>query len=306
MDYFAIIKKAYEITIKNKFLWIFGILAGGYGGVRSFNFNMPNYTFNSSSTRGDGWEKVLGHPLGSSDVQAFWTNFGWLIITLAIVFVVIAIVMFVLNIISQGALVASADKLSEGGKTNFKEGLRLGGKQFWRIWAMAIIYLLMILISLSIWIIPTCILVITGAYVIAAIWGILLFFVCLLFWLLIGIISPYSLRVIVLEKYSVWQSIRRSLHFFRDNWVSVVLMYLLLIALGIAFGIALMLGILIMAAILLGIGYGLYLASIIGALIYGAIVGFAVLIAIAVISGAYNTFSSTVLTLTYLELNKKS
>lgn len=303
MDYFGIIKKAYEITIKNKFLWIFGILAGGYAGVKSFNFGMPNFTYQSN---GEGWEKVLGHPLTNNDLSIFWTNYGGLIIGLLILLMIFAIVMFVLNIISQGALVASADKLSSGQKTNFKEGFRLGAKQFWRIWAMAIIYLLMILISLSIWIIPTCILVITGAYVIAVIWGILLFFVCLLFWLLIGIISPYSLRVIVLEKYSVWQSIRRSLHFFRDNWVRVILMYLLLLALGIAFGIALMLGILIMAAILLAIGYGLYLASIIGALIYGAIVGFAVLIAITVISGAYNTFSSTALTLTYLELKKKN
>jgi len=306
MDYFGIIKKSYEITIKHKFLWIFGILAGGYGGIKSFNAGFSNYSFDSSSFRGDGWTKILGHPLGSADIAAFWTNYGGIIIGTALILFIITVAFFILNLISQGALVSSVDKISAGQKANFKEGFRLGAKQFWRIWAVAIIYLLMILASLSVWIIPIGVLVITGANMIAAIWGILLFFVCLAFWILIGIISPYSLRVVVLEKKSIWQSIRQSLHFFRDNWVSVLLMYLLLLALGIAFGLALALGILITVAILLAIGYGLYLATLIGAIIYGAIVGFAVLIAIAVISGAYNTFYSSALTLTYNHLAKKS
>lgn len=305
MDYFAIIKKAYEITIKHKFLWIFGILAGGYGGFRSFNVSLPNYTYDSSSTGADGWTKILGHPLTSTDIAAFWANWGGLIIGLTIVLLAIAMLMFVLNLISQGALVGSVEKISKDQKSSFKDGFKLGAKQFWRVWGVAIIYLLMILASLCVWIIPTCILVMTGGYVFAAIWGILLFFVSLAFWILIGLISPYSLRVVVLEKYSVWQSIRESLHFFRDNWVKVVLMYLLLLAFGIAFGLVLALGILIIAAILLAIGYGLYLATTIGAIIYGSIVGFAILIAIAVVSGAYNTFSSAALTLTYLELSKK-
>lgn len=308
MDYFGIIKKAYEIIVKHKFLWIFGILAGGYGGLRSFNAGFPNYSYNasgSSSSGVDGWTKILGHPLTSADIAAFWANWGGLIIGLTIALLVIAILMFVLNLISQGALVGSVEKISKDQKSNFKDGFRLGAKQFWRIWAVAIIYLLMILVSLCIWIIPTCVLVITGVSVIAAIWGILFFFVSLAFWILIGLISPYSLRVVVLEKFGIWQSIRESLHFFRDNWVRVILMYLLLLAFGFAFGLALGLAILIIVAVLLVIGYGLYLATTIGAIIYAAVAIFAVLIAIAVISGAYNSFYSSALTLTYLELGKK-
>jgi len=308
MDYFGIIKKAYEITIKHKFLWIFGILAGGYGGFKSFNAGFPNYSYNassSSSTGSDGWTKVLGHPLTSNDITVFWANWGGLIIGLFIVLFLIAIIMFVLNIISKGALVGSVVKISIDKKSDFKDGFKLGAKQFWRVWGVAIIYLLMILGSLCVLIIPTCVLVITGGYIFAVIWGILFFFVSLAFWILIGVISPYSLRVVVLEKFSVWQSIRESLHFFRDNWVSVVLMYLLLLAFGIAFGLVLGLAILIIAAILLAIGYGLFLATTLGAIIYGGLAIFAFLIAIAVIAGAYNSFYSSALTLTYLELSKK-
>jgi len=305
MDYFGTIKKAYEITIKHKFLWIFGILAGGYGGFKSFNFSLPNYTYNSSSTGSDGWTKILGHPLTSTDIAVFWANWGGLIIGLIIALFLIAMVMFILNIISQGALVGSVEKISKDQKSDFKDGFRLGAKQFWRVWGVAIIYLLMILGSLCVLIIPTCVLVMTGGYVFAVIWGILFFFVSLAFWILIGVISPYSLRVVVLEKFSVWQSIRESLHFFRDNWVNVVLMYLLLLAFSIGFGLVLGLAIIITTAILLAIGYGLYLATTLGAIIYGGLASFALLIAIAVIAGAYNSFYSSALTLTYLELSKK-
>lgn len=32
MDYMQIVKRAWEITKKHRYLWIFGILAGGAGG----------------------------------------------------------------------------------------------------------------------------------------------------------------------------------------------------------------------------------------------------------------------------------
>jgi len=297
MDYLAIIKKAYQITLKNKFLWIFGILAGGYGGLRTFNVGSPNY-----QTSSEDFSKAFP----AFDWASFWANYGGLILTLLVILAILAIIMFILNVISQGALVGSVDKLSEGQKSNFKDGFRTGAHQFWRILGMSIIYLLMILASLIVLVGPIVISVINKLYIIAVIWGGLLFFVCLAFWILVGLIYPYSLRVIVLKTYGVWESIRDSLHFFRDHWKEVVVIYLLLLAIGLGFGIALVFGILIVGGILLALGLGIWLASPLVAVIYGFLAGLTFFIALVVISGGYNAFSSAALTLTYNHLVKNS
>ena len=297
MDYFGIIKKAYEITIKHKFLWIFGILAGGMGGFGGFN--------TSYSANGTEWSKTFKN-VDPSKFTNFWETWGILIITLAVILAIFGLIMFILNIISQGALVGSVTKLSKSEKADFKTGFGIGTHQFWRVLGMMIVYFLMILASLVVLITPIIVSIIGKVYVFAIIWGLLLFFVCLAFWILIGLISPYSLRVIVLEKFGVIQSIRESLHFFRDHWKEVVVMYLLLFAIGIGYGIAFILGILFVGGLLLAIGFGVYLANLTLAIGYGIVVGTALFIAILIISGAYNSFTSSVITLTYLELSKKS
>jgi len=297
MDYFGIIKKAYEVTTRHKFLWIFGILAGGYGGFKSMNFNFGNYSGNGSE-----WQKSLE----SFNWTNFWTIWGSLIVTLIVIFFALGIVMFILSIISQGALVGSVDKLSRGTKSDFRDGFKTGAHQFWRILGVMILYFLMILASLFVWLGPLIVAIMTKVYFLAIIWGILLFFVDLAFWVLIGLISPYSLRFIVLEKYGVWQSIRESLHFFRDNWKEVVVIFLLLMATSIAFGIALTLSVLLTGGVLLAIGFGIFLASQLTAIIYGVSVSLVFFVALLVIAGAYNSFYSSALTLTYNHLSKKS
>lgn len=301
MDYLGIIKKAYEITIKHKFLWIFGIFAGGMAGFRSFSVNLPNYSAN-----GTEWEKTLNNiNVNGATLANFWDIYGSLIIVGTVIILLLAIVIFVLNIVSQGALVGSVENLKKGQKADFKTGFAIGAHQFWRILGVAVLYLLMILASLVVLVGPVVLLVVTKGYIFAILWGMLFFFVCLAFWILIALVSPYSLRVVVLEKFGVWQSIRESLHFLREHLKEVIVVYLLLLAIGIGFGIALLLGILLVGGLLLAIGFGVYLASLALAIGYGILAGLAFFIALVVISGAYNSFYSTVLTLTYLELTEK-
>lgn len=299
MDYFGIVKKAYEITIKHKFLWIFGILAGGYGGIRSVS-NMGNY-----SGTGTEWQNSINN-LNSLTFESFWSQYGGLIISLGILVFIFCIIMFILNIVSQGGLVSSVAKLSKGEKSDFHDGFQVGFRNFWRVWAVNLIYFSMILISLLIWLAPAAVLAMTGGFIFALIWGILFFFVSLAFWILIALISPYSIRVVILEKLGIVASVRESLHFFRDHWGKVLLMYLIVIGFGMAFGLAMTLIILILGAILLAIGYAIWLASFAAALVYGIVLGLAFLGVILTVSGAFGAFTSAILTLTYQELTKKS
>lgn len=300
MDYLGIVKKAYYTTIKHRFLWIFGLFAGG---VASMNANFSWPSLGSSNAE---WEKIINDSgAGNFDWTAFWTTYAGLIFAMLTIFGVLMMIMFVISIISQGALIGGVGKISEGEKQEFKTSFMIGWHNFWRLWGVGIIYLLMILISLCVLIIPVCLLVIAGTYWIAGIWGILLFFVCLAFWILIGLISPYSMRVVVMKKLSVWQSIRDSLHFFTRNWGEVVVMYLILMAIGIAFGIVMALIILIVSAVFLAIGFGIWLANPLITVIYGCVIGLIFFAGMALISGIYNTFTSSIITLTYQKLTKR-
>lgn len=294
MDYIGIIKKAYAMTLKHKFLWIFGILAGGVG-FFNFNLSWPNFSTENSH---------FDQSLASFDWTHFWINYGGLVISLLVILGVAAILLMVLNIISQAALVASADRLARNEECNFKIGFRLGAHQFWRLLGMSLLYFLMILASLIVLAGPIIIAIINKTYVFAVIWGILLFFVCLAFWILVSLIYPYSLRVLVLEKSGLGQSIRQSLHFFRDHWKEVVVMYLLLLAISFVFALAMVMAGLLVGGIILAIGFGIFLASHLAAVVYAIILGLLFLAALAVIGGVFNTFYSISLTLTYNYLVK--
>lgn len=300
LDYFGIIKRAYYITLKHRFLWIFGLFAGGLA-TMNMNWSFPSYNPNNSD-----WVKAWENTNFSNlDFTTFWANYGITFIAILASLLLIMILLFVVSIISQGALIGGVGQIAVGENSEFKKAFKIGWHNFWRVWGVGIIYLLMILISLSIFIIPVSLLVINGLYIIAIVWGILLFFICLAFWLLIGLISPYSYRVVILEKFGVFRSIRESLHFFRDNWKNIVVMYLLLMAIGIGFGIIMALAILIVAGIFLGIGIGLWLASPLATIIYAGVIGLVFVAGLAIISAVYNTFTSSVVTLTYQKLIKR-
>lgn len=298
MDYFGIIKKAFKVSLKNKFLWIFGILAGGAAGG-GFNFSMP------SSGSSSSLDKTFGKDIANIDWTTFWTNYGAIILIIIAILAVLSIIFFILNLISQGALVGAAEKIEKDQQPEFGGSFMVGWHNFWRIWGLNITLLLIILIGLSFWIIPVCILVIIDAYASAWVIGILFFIVNLLLWIVVGFISPYALRIVVLKKHTVFESIRGSLHLVRDNLLEVLVMYLLLMVVGFAVGIAVALVGLILAAILFVIGFGLYYLSAVVLFIYAfttALVLFALCLAF---SGAYSTFTSTVLTFTYLKLSNK-
>lgn len=300
MDYFGIIKKAYRITTKNRFLWIFGILMAGAGGATAFNpgFNIPgspdSTTLNQTLTSTQFTQKIAD----------FWAQFGQMVIFGGLVLLLICMIFFILSIISQGALIGAVDKIDKGEKADFKVGFRLGAKNFWRVWGVAIVYLMLVLASLCVLVIPTSLLVIAGSYALAIGWGILAFFVCLFFWILVALIAPYSTIVVVLEKLSVWDSIRESLHLFRHKWPAIIIMYLLLTAIGIAYGIALMLAFLIIGGVAFAIGMAFWLASMWAAIIYGFSLGLILIVALVIINGAYKSFGSAVIVLTYNQLRK--
>ena len=296
MDYLGIFKKAYQITLKHRFLWIFGILGGGYGGMRMANIS--SFSGDSAS-----WDKIAGQS-ASVSWETFWPQYGALILSLALVFIIFGIVALFFNIVSQAALIGSANKLAVSEKSDFADGFMVGWHNFWRVLAVGLSFMVLCIAAVAVWIIPTIVLAGTGFVALAVIWGILFFLVFLAFMVLIVIISPYALRVVVLRKLGIIQSIREGLHLVRDHLGKVIIMYLLLILANMVIGAAIVVAIILVGLVLFGVGYMFYLVTPILALIYGIIAAIAFLVAFFALGGAYGAFTSSVLTLTYRELAK--
>jgi hypothetical protein len=280
MDYFDIIKKSYQLTIKHKFLWLFGIIVSLATGI----FRGFSYSFNAT---------CISNYTGSEMLLLFT-----LFILLILAFIALAYT-------SQAGLIVGFSKLSSGSTTNFKDSFETGIHKIWRIIGLQILISIGIIVSLIILGVPVGLLVASHSYVIAIVLGIILFIACMFFWIILGFIYPYSLRMVVLEKKGVFTSIRESLHFCRDNFLNVFVMYLLAYAVSIGYGVALMIAAGLVGALLFIIGYGIWLASPLTAAIYGSLSFIIFVFALVLVGAIYTAFNSGLFTITYLRLKKQ-
>lgn len=296
MDYLGLLKKAFHLTLKNRFLWIFGIFTGAAGGIGGISSYTPEFKADKSN---------LSQKIGNFDCLAFFNQYAMLILSLMLGFLILAIVFFVMEVISQAALIGAADKLAKQEKADFSISFKLGAKNFWRLWGVMIAYCLMVTASLVVMILPVVLFVLSKLTVLAVIWGILTLMANIIFWILIGLMAPFSFRMIVLSDIGIIKSVREALHFVRKNLLEVILTYLILWATNIIFGLAIGLGFLLVLSILGAIGYAIWLASAAAAIAYGILAGAGVVVMMVVLGGAYAAFYSTVLTLTYNHLKHR-
>ena len=296
MDYLALIKKAYQITLKNRFLWIFGLFVGSaaaFGGFGGF----PN--------SGGGTKTPNPAAPSRHEITVWLDRHIMLLLWLALIFILLIIVMFVFALLSEGALIGGANKIIKEEKVGFSSALKLGCKHFWRIWGLNIIYGLLVMAALFILGVPVMVFVSISNWVLAICWGIIGLLILWLLAMAISLTRPYALRFLVLENKTINNSIRESIHLVRDKFVEVLLVYLSLVATSFLYGIVLAIAIFIIGGLLVLLGVGLYFASKVALILYIALVGLAFLIFLITLGAAYNAFQSVALTLAYKELRDK-
>ncbi len=300
MDYLKILKRAFEITIKNKYLWIFGILAGGAAGGANFNFTLPGNNFP------DNWKPFFNETGTSFNWETFWSNYGVIIITILVIIFLLGLLFAIVSIIAEGGLLGSVKAIEENQEHGFKKGFVFGWHKFWRLLGVDLIIFLFVFLSILLLAVPVIFLILAKIYVFAVIYGILIFLCNLLLWLFLGLAGPYILRSAVLGDQGAWQAVMSSWKFFSKHWKDILVIYLLLIAVGILIAIVSLLVFVLLGGLLFVIGLGIYLVSQVAVWIYAAFAGLIFLAVVLVWGGAVSTFRSSVFTLTYLELIKKN
>ncbi|MBU0636816.1 MAG: hypothetical protein ABH818_01110 [Patescibacteria group bacterium] len=267
LSYRNVLKQSWQITWRNKYLWIFGIFAALLG-------NGGEYEILSRSLSGDDhaiWPSfyrviqtgVFGKQTFNNVIQ--WMNediLSFLMMSgVVLAILVISCFLIWLIMVSQIAIVNNAGNIIKRKKNNFQDGVNSGTKNFWSILGLnviskIIICLLLILISLPIiFFVNKISIAMTG----------LLFSILFIIFVPIAIslsfIIKYAIAYVVVKNSSLINAFKQAWQLFMNNWIISLETALILFFINFVAGLAIALVILAMAIPFLSLGIIVYLLT---------------------------------------------
>jgi hypothetical protein len=304
MSYGDLIRDAFRITLRNRFLWFFGFFTGS----AFFNFPAGGGNFDTNDFEQSN--------VGTSALAAqFWPGLfesAALIVGLVVVVLLLASLFVVMSIISQGALSESVAAIDRGEGRRFGSTFRAGLRGFWRVLGYYVLFLL-IAIGLLVTIGVPIALMIGGTFaatqsmgariIVAVLAGLVGLALLVLLFVPLHIISQYALREIVVRRARIFGSVGSGYGVFRHNLGRSLLLWLVHIGLMISIAIALVVAVLLVGFVLFIPTIVLYLAGYTtAAIVAGVIAGLILLPILLAASGAAGTFGHSYWTLAYLRL----
>jgi hypothetical protein len=293
INYLEIVKKAAEITWKNKRLWWFGFFASLMSAGGSF----------SSST--ENGKDFAGGSITQEKVMGFVADHIVLMVGVGIILFIVCILFLVLGIIGRGALIKSIEKTLKKEPIEFRSGMREGKKYFWKILGIGFLSAMFIFLAVLILVAPIAFLIFSKSYIFA----ILLAFLALAILVPLAILSAY-IRIYgsiytVLGELKIWASIENAYALLRKNLGVSIIMGLIFILLGIILGLSLLMLLVPIMAALVALGAFLYLAlKGIGVAIAIGIGAIIILAITLFIRSIYETFAQTIWILFFHEIAK--
>lgn len=310
MDYLATIRRGFEHTWNNKFLWALGFLAalGSAGG----GFSNSNYSIDSGNSA--AIESMMT-PERIAALSAGALAFG------CIAFIV-GIILWLVSLSARGGLIGAVAQLERGSaKPSFGSAFRMGWRRVGRLVGMTIVlYIVPIILFIVVMVgfvgaVGGMAYFASGANdpsaMMAGIGGIALVFMCLLCLLIpiavaLSFIYAFAFRGIVLRDLGVMDSIRHGWRVTRGHLGEIILLGLAFFLIGI---IILILTAAIIAPIALLVGVPMmalmdsnatFLQGVLAVL--GIVIG---LVVFALISAVTTSWQSATFTLAYMQWTGK-
>jgi len=313
MIFSKIIKDSYRITIKHRFLWLLGILAGGTG----VGSNAMNYNSNSGDFDIDKAKEMFNLPVASESASNFLSShahaasdkisndyFVCGLIVLGIIVLLIFLALIYISITAKGAIVLSVSDLAEGKESNLKSAWGKGHKYFWRRLSFGLLLCLFVFLAVFVLALPAIIFGIAGLTIPAIIFGILAFLIFIVGMIYLSLIIPVAERALFLNQHRPTEAIKAGYKIFNTNWANFLILFLIIFGFGLAFAFAIMIALVVPGLVIFLIGYLLYLITPAIGYIIGGVLALALIIALIIITGAFEAFTSSILTLGYLEAKK--
>ena len=281
--YRNILKQAWMISWRNKYLWFFGIFAALLGNGAGLEIVTRGFSDGAGSNFWIGWERFSStgifswQALHNIRMLMVEDSFAMILVLLVLLTVLILLGFLLwLSIASQIALVNNSAAFINKKSANFQDGLSAGAKYFWPVLGVNIlvkvsIFLIFILISLPVIFTAGKVNLLTAnfIYVIAFI---------LFIPLAIGLsfMAKYAIAYLIIKKDDFWESLKDGWRLFLDNWLVSFEMAFLLFFINLIAGLAVVLIILTLTIPFLFLGFIFYYLF--------ALVGFWIMILIAAIS----------------------
>jgi len=253
-SYRVILKQALKITLKYKYLWLFGLFAALTAAGGSWEYNLLSQGFGKNLIDSSylQLEKILA-------VLELMVNFANGLITLitsdiwnilnALTLILLTGLLFFcfiwLSISSQGALINALKKILKGKQKtksiSYRENLTVGHKNFWQVLVMNILIKFTIIFSFFIISIPLLLLAIKDFSGLALIY-IILFVLFVPFVTGFSLMMKYAINYQIFEGLGVFKSIEKADELFRKNWLisleMAVILFLISFVAALAFALS--------------------------------------------------------------------
>jgi len=234
--YREIIKSAWTVTKKLKFLWFFGIFASLTANGEEYDIiirnidtvaNLEKVIKNLRNALNEGVFSIV-----SENLNTYFSNNIFSSILVVLAGLIIAVVAVYLITISQVAIISAAHRFKKKKEVAFLDGFFIGTKKFWpilviNIIAKVIIYGLLLIIG-----IPLAISYVnsgnTGTLTALSVFAFIILIPLNIF---ISFLVRYAAINVVLNGEKVIASIKTSFHLFRKNWLitleNAILLYVI-------------------------------------------------------------------------------
>ncbi len=309
MDYMATIRRGWEHTWNNKFLWALGFLAAlGSGST----FTGSNSSFNNGGTGGSG---MTMSPEGMAALTGGLILFGCLAS-------IVGIILWLVSLSARGGLIGAVTQMETGSdKPDFRSAFRMGWSKVWRLVGMTIV----------LYILPTIlfIVVLVGFFgaiggmayfasgaedpsaMAAGIGGMALIFVCLICLLMpimmaLSLIYPFAYRGIILRDMGIRESLRHGWTVVKTNLGEIIILGLAFFLIGLVVGF-IVLAVLAPIALVVGVPFVALMQSD-ATVLQGILVTLGLLVAMvvtALISAVFVAWQSSTFTVAYLQWTNK-
>ncbi|OGH00353.1 hypothetical protein A3E04_03090 [Candidatus Kuenenbacteria bacterium RIFCSPHIGHO2_12_FULL_42_14] len=243
--YRPILKKAWLITWRFKYLWFFGLFAALLGSGGLYNFDL---SVDKASDQGTWLLKLKEFFSGNlfADLGAGAAGTGsfnvWLMVLLVVV-AVLGIFLFWLSVVSQGALIYGAREANQGRILFFSEAFNKGRKKFFSLFVLNVVMALVALLILAVTTLPFLLLVFKPelASTAASLFVAISFIILAPLGFILSFVVRYGLIFVVNKDRSIWAAISEARNMFKKNWLPslemAILIWLIYIVLGLVLGL---------------------------------------------------------------------
>jgi hypothetical protein len=253
--YRNILKRAWVITWKHKYLWFFGLFVAllGNGGEmeiisRSFDINNSNGFFSGFGDIFTSSRLLSMGTFGNIANLAVHDPFNLLIaILLMLVMALLIIFVIWLTIISQAAIVNNSANIIADKSHNLKDGLFVGMKKFWPVFGLNVLVKIIIMFIFFLISLPILVNYAHSGTFSATLVFIISFLIFIPAAIVLSFIIKYSIGFTVIKNYNIIEALKSGWNLFVNNWLISLEMAFILFFINFFTGLLLIVLLLILA-----------------------------------------------------------